>query len=109
MNIPGVIFSKLCSLFGTQKKLYKNIDIWIQYGDRIPRETRVVPIHSDEMILGSWPITPNLIQTVCTHTWGDTMNVLSPSENSGIVSHLITFDSIQTILSPVIFYKPHRK
>ena len=53
MNILGVIFSKFCSLFGTQKKLYKNIDIWIQYGDRIPRETRVVPIHSDEMILGS--------------------------------------------------------
>ena len=87
-------------LSGKQKKLYKNTDICGPYGDCIARETGIAISHSDKTRSGSWPITSDSIKIIFTPTRGDTMNVLRHSENSVISSQSVTFDSIQTILSP---------
>ena len=44
-------------------------------------------------------ITLNLFQIICIPAHEDTMNVSSYLENSGIISHPVMFDSIQTIMS----------
>ena len=60
----------------------------------------IVPGNSDKMRLGGPPVTPELIQIICTPLQMDTMDFSSRLEKGGISRQSAMFDSIWTIIFP---------
>ena len=59
-------FSDLSSVFGAHNNLYQNTVIFRPFGDRLSWKMEIFPRHSDKLILGIQPITPELIQIIFT-------------------------------------------